>query len=105
MHIFTPDPWVSALTSQTDFYSSTITPFYQIRETERTKYATALYRKTKKKYERKAVQQIFTLRKRTLRSILVLLHIYLSWKVLLKYIMKKLLISIESDARYLCTVF
>ena len=97
MHIFTPDPWVSALTSQTDFYSSTITPFYQIRETERTKYATALYRKTKKKYERKAVQQIVT--------ILVLLHIYLSWKVLLKYIMKKLLISIESDARYLCTVF
>lgn len=97
MHIFTPDPWVSALTSQTDFYNSTITPFYQIRATERTKYATALYRKTKKKYERKAVQQIVT--------ILVLLHIYLSWKVLLKYIMKKLLISIESDARYLCTVF
>lgn len=97
MHIFTPDPWVSALTSQTDFYNSTITLFYQIRATERTKYATALYRKTKKKYERKAVQQIVT--------ILVLLHIYLSWKVLLKYIMKKLLISIESDARYLCTVF
>ena len=97
MHIFIPDPWVSALTSQTDFYNSTFTPFYQIRATERTKYATALYRKTKKKYERKAVQQTVT--------ILVLLHIYLSWKVLLKYIMKKLLISIESDARYLCTVF
>ena len=54
MHIFTPDPWVSALTSQTDFYSSTITPFYQIRETERTKYATALYRKTKKKIRKES---------------------------------------------------
>ena len=48
MHIFTPDPWVSALTSQTDYYNATITSFYQIRATERTKYATALYQNKEK---------------------------------------------------------